>query len=85
MADRKVRATGKKDGHITSLCNSGQSWSPRSKSNAIADINGGDHTYYVDEAGFRTEVHVVTINGVQYLRTVADKTHQNNLDNLPDC
>ena len=37
---RYVRATGKDgDGDITALCNSGATWSPRSKSDAIFDID----------------------------------------------
>jgi len=30
-------------------------------------------------------VHVVTVDGKKHLRTDADKSSQNNLDNLPDC
>ena len=83
MADRRVRRTGKdKDGDITSLCNGGQSWSPRSKANAVSDINSSTHSYFVDEAGYRANVHV-TIDG--HLRTDADATSKNNLDNLPNC
>ena len=83
MADRRVRQTGKdSEGDITSLCNTAEWWSPRSKAGAIDDINTGAHTYYVNEAGSRTDVHV-TSDG--HLRTDPDKTSQNNLDNLPDC
>ena len=39
MADRRVTHTGKDgDGDITRLCYPGQSWSPRSKANAIEPI-----------------------------------------------
>ena len=39
MADRRVTATGKdSDGDITRLCNSGELWSPRSKADAVNDI-----------------------------------------------
>lgn len=83
MADRRVRQTGKDDdGDITALCNRGEWWSPRSKSAAVSDIRTRTHSYYVDEAGFRTNV-IVTADG--HLKTEADATSANNLDNLPDC
>ena len=87
MADRKVTASGKdKDGDITKLCNSDYSWSPRSKANAISDIEGNVHTYYVQQPGTsRVDVHVVDGSNGKYLRTTADKSSKNNLDNLPDC
>jgi len=60
MADRRVTRSGKdKDGDITALCNPGEWWSPRSKNGAIVDIETGVHTYFVDRAGHRTDVHVV--------------------------
>lgn len=60
MANRRVRQTRKNaDGDITALCNAGESWSPRPKANAIIDIETGSHTYYVQEAGRRTNVRVV--------------------------
>lgn len=83
MAERRVRQTGKDyDGDITSLCDTGQTWSPRRKADAVSDIRRGAHTYFVDEAGYRSDVHV-TEDG--HLRTDADDTSKNNLDNLPDC
>jgi len=86
MADRRVTATGKdSDGDITKLCNGGELWSPRSKADAVRDIETKTHSYYVNRAGHRSEVHVVTVDGKKHLRTNADKSSQNNLDNLPDC
>lgn len=86
MADRRVRATRKDDeGDILALCNSGKWWSPRKKSDAISDIERGRLTYYVREAGYRTEVEVVNGPDGKYLRTEEDPTSDNNLDNLPDC
>lgn len=87
MADRQVTASGKdRDGDITKLCQSGASWSPRSKADAIRDIEGGLHTYYVQRPG-TTRVNVNVVNGTsgKYLRSTADKASSNNLDNLPDC
>lgn len=86
MADRQVTATGKQDGNITSLCNSGASWSPRSSSAAISDIENGTHTYHVIwTGGKRTEVKVVQGSSGKYLRTDKDTTTKNNLDDLPNC
>lgn len=87
MADRPVRKTGKnRDGDITSLCNAGDYWSPRSKADAIRDIEQGLHTYHVPWTSGRTEIRVVNdpVKG-KYLRTDRDNTTRNNLDDLPDC
>ena len=47
MADRRVTASGKdRDGDITRLCNGGEYWSPRSKANAISDIESKTHSYF---------------------------------------
>lgn len=86
MADRRVRQTGKDDeGDITQLCNDTAAWSPRRRDDAIRDIETSAHTYYVEEAGYRSEISVATRSGRKYLRTYADATSKNNLDNLPDC
>lgn len=86
MSDRAVRNTGKdRDGDITKLCDPGQAWSPRSKADAIRDIEGGTHTYYVPWTGGRTEIRVVPAPTGKYLRTDRDNTSKNNLDDLPNC
>lgn len=86
MADRAVRRTGKdQDGDITALCEAGEHWSPRSKSDAIRDIETGVHTYYVPWKSGRTEIKVVNGSSGKYLRTDRDNTSKNNLDDLPDC
>lgn len=86
MADRRVRQTAKdKDGDITALCNTGQPWSPCQKAVVIAEIEGNVHTYYVNEAGERSEVEVVNGPTGKYLRTTGDNESANNLDNLSDC
>lgn len=87
MADRAVYKTGKdKDGDITKLCNGGESWSPRRKAEAIADIEGGLHRYYVPwPDGKSTWISVVQGPTGKYLRTDKDSTTRNNLDDLPDC
>ena len=87
MARRAVIRTGKdKDGDIISLCNPEESWSPRSKQDAISDIESGTHIYYVPwTSGPHTEIEVVNGPRGKYLRTRRDGTSGNNLDNLPDC
>lgn len=87
MADRRVRQTGKdKDGDITSLCNRGEDWSPRAKILAIGDIEARTHTYYVREESDRADVVVYTgDDGKKHLKTVADRSSKNNLDNLRNC
>jgi hypothetical protein len=84
--ERRVRTTGKDHGgNITSLCHAGEWWSPRQKADAIRDIEGGNYRYYVEEQSPRTYVQVVTVAGRKHLRTTADRTSRNNLDNLPNC
>lgn len=87
MADRQVTHSRKDtDGDITALCNPGESWSPRSKPDAIYDIESRLHTYFVRSPGTtRADVHVVNGPTGKYLRTDADAASGNNLDNLPDC
>lgn len=86
MADRRVTQTQKdSDGDILALCNPGQPWSPRKKADAISDIRSKTHSYYVNEAGHRTDVKVVNDPDGPHLQTTGDATSDNNLDNLPDC
>lgn len=92
MADRRVKKTGKdSDGDITSLCNwllsnnNEDGWGSVTKSEAITHIERNTHKYYVEEAGYRSDVHTYTENGKKHLKTYADATSDNNLDNLPDC
>ena len=86
MADRAVRKTRKdRDGDILALCNNGDFWSPRSKQDAINDIELGLHTYHVPWTNGRTVIRVVNGASGKYLRTDRDNTQKNNLDDLPDC
>ncbi|MCY4673963.1 MAG: DUF3892 domain-containing protein [Bacteroidetes bacterium] len=84
---RQVTATQKdRDGDILGLCNSRESWSPRSKANAIYDIEQRHHQYYVLWVdGMETRIHVANGRYGKYLRTDRDQTARNNLDDLPDC
>ena len=84
-ATRIVKATGKDaDGDITSLCNDGEPWSPRGKAGAISDIKGGNIEYRVKSAS-RPLVHVLKGESGEHLRSTADASTADNLDNLPDC
>lgn len=87
MVERKVSRTKKdKDGDILGLCNSGDYWSPRSKADAIKDIESGSYSYYVLWSdGMKTQIRVVNGSTGKYLRTDRDSTSRNNLDDLPDC
>lgn len=87
MATRYVIRSGKdKDGDITKLCNSGETWSPRSKANAIRDIEDKVHEYYVHwNDGQKTIIKVVNGANGKYLRTQRDGSTKNNLDDLDDC
>ena len=86
MADRRVRQTGKdQDGDITALCDPGEFWSPRLKGDAIADIERGIYTYFVEQGGNRTDVQVMDGPNGKYLRTDADPISANNLGKLPAC
>lgn len=87
MADRRVTASGKdNDGDITQLCNGDFTWSPKSKTDAISEIENKTHTYYVkDDQGRRADVHVAGSWPNKYLRTDPDSSCSNNLDNLKKC
>ncbi len=74
------------DGDILALCQPGAHWSPRSKANAISDIESGAIVYYVPWMGSpKTIIRVVNGPTGKYLRTDRDNTSRNNLDDLPDC
>ena len=75
-----VRKTG--HGTITQLCNLGAAWSPVSVHQAIRDIDSGTIQYFVKAADRLVPIRVV---GGRYLRSVADDTAADNLDNLPPC
>ena len=87
MATRTVTRSRKDDdGDITALCKPGEYWSPRSKRDAISDIENRLHEYYAEASNVpRVKIHVVVIGGRKHLRTDPDPHKKNNLDNLPDC
>lgn len=75
-----VRRT--KQGVTTHLCNEGAHWSPVSAGQAIQEIESGTIRYFTQEDDRLAVVHVVNSPGGSYLRSQADPTSQNNLDNL---
>lgn len=84
MADRPVTHTLKNsDGDITALCNPDESWSPRSVSEVIADIESKIHRYVVLSEEGDTTVQVIDGPHGKYLRTYGDQKVFNNLDELP--
>ena len=85
MTERAVYRTGKdRDGDITSLC--GTAFGSVSKAQAIADIEGGTHSYHVPLTnGSKARVDVVNGASGKYLRSNWDGTKSNNLDDLDDC
>jgi len=85
MYERRITHTYKdRDGKITFISNPGEAWSPQAVATTCAHIRGDLISYYVDAAGWRADVGVVSGAGGDYLRTYADESSVNNLDNLPE-
>jgi FAD/FMN-containing dehydrogenase len=81
---RDVTSVKKKRGTITHLCNDGASWSPVTVEQAIEEIRAGTVHYFARRDDSRAAVKVVRDGqGGFRLRTVADNTSRNNLDELP--
>lgn len=86
VAERRVTHTGKNaDGDITGLCNPEEDWYSRLTAAAVADIESGTHSYYVEGTGGRTRISVVDGPNGKYLRTAANRASADNLDDLPNC
>jgi hypothetical protein len=80
---REVTAVRKGPKHtISHLCNKDAPWSPVTVRQAIREIRAGTAKYFARFEDTLVEIRVV--DG-RYLRTVADDTERNNLDNLPRC
>jgi len=84
MADRRVSKTVRDDhGNITALASPGAPWSPRRIANVIADIDSGEHTYYVYWAGVgRSDLGVAGESSARSLNTTRDTAHSQALDAL---
>jgi hypothetical protein len=80
---REVTAVRKKRGDIiTHLCNEGATWSPVTVAQAIRQIESGVIQYFVRSAHRVVPVRAV---GGSYVRSQADESAADNLDNLPRC
>ena len=78
----------RKDGQgvITHLCHDGARWSPVPVDQAILEIQGRAIQYFTTWGDKIALVKVVNDgHGGVYLRSVADGTTTDNLDNLPPC
>lgn len=71
-----------KQGVTTHLCNEEAHWSPVSAGQAIREIESGVIQYFTQAGNRLAVVHVVDSPNGPYLRSQADPTSQNNLDNL---
>lgn len=87
MADRQVTHAHRDDeGDILGLCwegSDGLKYS--SRSDVISDIESGTHAYSVEVEAPAVSVVVASRDGIKYIKTEADSTSKNNLDNLPAC
>jgi Protein of unknown function (DUF3892)/FAD binding domain len=80
---REVTAVRKKRGGvITHLCNGEASWSPVTVRQAVREIESGTIQYFVRSGNRLVPVQAV---GGDYVRSQADDSEVNNLDNLPGC
>ena len=52
---------------------------------AIAEIESGNWTFFVNQGGREVNVIVATRLGRKYLKTANDGTNENNLLSLPEC
>lgn len=80
---RQVKRTVKdSNGDVTKLCGV---WGSVDKDVAVRRIDADPEAYFVEEESPRVYVRVVEVNSDKYLRTEADSTSKNNLENLPEC
>ena len=83
----EVKGTDKdRYGVITHLCGGAGGWRDTVEG-VIKDINTGTYAYVVNVGGYNADVYVVPATAAHkaYLKTTADTTIRNNLDNLPSC
>lgn len=87
MSARRVTHTRKNsDGSIAALCNPEEWWSPRSRTEAVSDIEQHQHRYYVLWPGHgESEIYVANGPTAKNLHTDIDTTPHNNLNDLPSC
>jgi hypothetical protein len=81
--DRRISAIKKdRKGNIVALCNPGEAWSPRRTADVVRDISRNQRSYYVEGAGRRTYVRLLSSGD---LETTSDTKSQNHLGALPVC
>ena len=81
---REVTSVKKKKDTLTHLCNDGASWSPVAVKDAIEQIQSGLASYVTRRGEYGSLIKVVSDgHGGFYLRSEADQTSSDNLDNLP--
>jgi hypothetical protein len=85
MATRLVtHAARNSDGDIVAIGNPEEPWYQRRREWAISDILADRHVYFASgRRGRRRRIDVINSPSGPYLRTRADRTEGNNLDNLP--
>ena len=59
-------------------------WS-KTQASAIAEIESGEETYYVNIGGHTPNLVVATYKGAKYLKATVDRESPDSLLNLPDC
>ena len=80
MADRIVKYIHRNlYGEIITLCNPGESWTPRQKDDAIQDIVNGEHTYHIPWGEIRIEIKVADGPDGKYLKDEHEKPVPKNL------
>ncbi len=86
MADRTVtRAARNADGNIIAIGNPSSDWHQRDAKWAIQDILEDRHRYLIESAtGAMRPIQVVNDPDGPYLRSQADTTEENNLDNIEE-
>ncbi len=89
MADREIRcvvkASEKEHPHDRFITHVGGTWGKITEEEAIRDIEGRVHTYFVNQGGRRADVEVKQGTHRKFLKTKADGYKPNNLLSLPAC
>lgn len=62
----------------------GNSWK-HTEDDAIAYIENGVYSYYVNRGGYEARVIIATRSGHKYLKTEEDGEQPDNLLSLPEC
>lgn len=86
---RFVTCADREDGSITAIGDFGASWSPRSRTCAVADIADKRANYFVDlgdaNAGERYRLETFTVSDETFIRARSNNRTDDNLAQLPSC